>query len=121
MTPEDYTAFTRTTARYPHEAALEILCLGLTAEAGEVADRCKRVKLEGILTAEARESFLCNIGDTLWFCTRLLDELGYTLEDAFAHNVHKLTARKENGTLLDEHANDPGAYAPPPVRDLVPA
>lgn len=48
MTPEDYTAFTRTTARYPHEAALEILCLGLTAEAGEVADRCKRVKLEEI-------------------------------------------------------------------------
>ena len=39
------------------------------------------------------------IGDVLWYCATLADDLGYSLQQIAEMNVYKLQARKAMGKL----------------------
>lgn len=66
--------------------------LGLSAEAGEVADLVKKSQYNG--GSLHLGNLLLELGDTLWYVTALADRFGWTLEDLIVANVQKLEKRR---------------------------
>ena len=79
-----------TTAIYPREQAIIYPTLGLTGEAGEVANKVKK-----ILVSEIK----AEIGDCLWYIAVLASDFGIKLSDIASANLEKLEKRKERGTI----------------------
>lgn len=75
--------------------------LGLTGEAGEVADKIKKVlrDKEGIFDNATKEEIAKELGDVLWYIAALSRDLGYTLEEIAKLNLDKLFSRRERNTL----------------------
>lgn len=72
--------------------------LGLTGEAGEVADIIKKVVHHGRdLDAELEAKLKKEAGDVLWYLAHLCNVLGWSLSEVAALNVQKLRARYPNG------------------------
>ena len=101
ITQYDYMEFTRSTAVYPKERELEYLALGLTGEAGEVANKVKKVIRDesGEASFDTRMKIIDEVSDCLWYLTRLCDCLGTDVASVMEYNVAKLTARKNAGTI----------------------
>lgn len=110
MTPNDYQDFTRTTALYPGATnrtpeAIVYCALGLAGEAGEVSEKLKKlIRAGGGFDAlkdimPYRDELLKEIGDVLWYCARLSDELSFDLESTMRRNMEKLASRKERGVI----------------------
>lgn len=98
-----YQVATRETAVYPHSdtgdpEALSYCALGLVGEAGEVANKVKKILRDGD-TAELRTAIRGELGDVLWYAARLADELGVSLTTVAADNLDKLRDRKARGVL----------------------
>lgn len=97
MTPLEYTHFTKHTAVYPVDDAIVYPLLGLCGEVGELAQMAKREMRDGKpldLHAVGLE-----LGDCLWYLTRIADESGFTLQDIIDMNREKLTGRAARGTI----------------------
>jgi NTP pyrophosphatase (non-canonical NTP hydrolase) len=82
--------FTRTTAIYPPDKAMEYLTLGLCSEAGEVAGKVKKLIRD---TSWDRQAVEAEIGDVFWYLCRLCDELNINPESIFKQNYEKLSSR----------------------------
>jgi NTP pyrophosphatase (non-canonical NTP hydrolase) len=94
---------TKKTAIYPDACkgtvpAISYCALGLAGEAGEIANKVKKLIRDGD-TAELRDKIRAEVGDALWYLARLADELGVQLGDLAYQNVIKLQDRKERGVL----------------------
>jgi NTP pyrophosphatase (non-canonical NTP hydrolase) len=96
MTLNSYQIWTRTTAIYPPQEALEYLALGLSEETGEVAGKISKYIRDGTFNDEA---LLKEIGDVFWYLCRLADELGVDCEDILQRNKEKLESRLARGVL----------------------
>lgn len=96
MNLNDYTLFTRDTALYPPEEAINYLTLGLTSEAGEVAGKLKKRIRDG---AWNQLDYLSELGDVLWYVARICDEMGITVEDLAYMNSEKLKDRMNRNAL----------------------
>ena len=101
MQANEYQKRTIDTAVYPQAgtgASIELyyLALGLTSEAGEVAGKVKKMIRDSTMDTVG---MIHEVGDCLWYCARLADALGFTLEDTMRINYAKLTKRKDNGTI----------------------
>jgi NTP pyrophosphatase (non-canonical NTP hydrolase) len=90
-----------TTAIYPREQAIIYPTLGLTGEAGEVANKVKKIIRDGSnknddsMVSEIKSE----IGDCLWYIAVLADDIGCKLSDIANTNLVKLANRKEKGTI----------------------
>lgn len=74
--------------------------LGLTGEAGEVADKVKKyIRGDGELD---REAIGKELGDVLWYLSRLGQYFGYSIEELAFINWKKLYDRKERNQLQGE-------------------
>lgn len=96
---DEYLDEARQTAIYPREDAYAYLALGLNGEAGEVAEKIKRLyrdvhkkDFEGVDVAP-------ELGDVLWYLALLADEFGYSLEEIAEMNLAKLRDRRERGVI----------------------
>ena len=69
--------------------------IGIAGEGGELVDAIKKHVFYG-KTLDT-ENVVEECGDLLWYMTRLLDTLGFTLEEAMTHNNIKLKKRYEKG------------------------
>ena len=98
------------TAIFPKNKAMEYLTLGLTGEAGEIANKVKKFIRDGAsktshsyLTnkeyADKRTQIAYEIGDVLWYCAVLAEELDMDLGHIMEKNLEKLADRKKRGTL----------------------
>ena len=75
--------------------------LGLTGEAGEVAEKIKKMFRNdgGKLSDEKREDLKKELGDVLWYISQLSRLLGISLEDVAETNIKKLADRFERKVI----------------------
>ena len=92
----------RETAQYPNLGSNNIYpTLGLVGEAGEVAEKVKKVirDKEGIFDEESKIAIKKELGDVLWYVSNLCNEFDFNLEDVALTNLEKLKARNSKGTI----------------------
>jgi len=107
MTLDEYQQAALRTAIYPGERAVVYPTLGLTGEAGEVADKVKKTIRDfgGEFSEERRRAIALELGDVLWYAATLARDLGYTLDEVAAMNVDKIASRACRGVIHGEGDN----------------
>lgn len=74
--------------------------LGLVGEAGEVANKLKKVmRGDTPLTAEVKKAVGDELGDVLWYMAQLATELNLSFDQIAAQNIKKLYSRLDRGKL----------------------
>lgn len=81
--------------KQPFPAALTVCGLGVTGEAGELADRIKKIVFHG--HPIDREKLLEEAGDVLWYLAFLATVLGSDLGQIGERNLAKLRKRYPEG------------------------
>lgn len=106
MRLNEYQVAANRTAIYPHHGEQDFggLCytvLGLVGEAGEIAQKLKKVLRDkgGILDFHAKREMAEEIGDVLWYLAMIATELDFTLEELARINLAKLMSRQQRGVL----------------------
>lgn len=102
MELSEYQSKSRKTAIYPNVGDdIVYPTLGLAGEAGEVADKIKKIIRDngGTVTDEHRHDIEKELGDVLWYIAQLSTELGLDLNNVAQQNLNKLVSRKERGVL----------------------
>ena len=90
------------TAIFPKNKAMEYLTLGLTGEAGEIANKVKKFIRDGAAQDEylaKRIEIGYEIGDVLWYCAALARDLGFDLSEIAQENYTKLSDRASRGKI----------------------
>ena len=95
ITASEYQIQAKKTAIFPANKALEYLSLGLVGEAGEVANKVKKI----IRDKKIDIDIAGEIGDVLWYCAMLADYLDVNLGNIMENNINKLQSRKSRGVL----------------------
>ena len=90
-----------TTAIYPREQAIIYPTLGLTGEAGEVANKVKKIIRDGTNKNDEGlvQDLSAEIGDCLWYIAVLADDFDIKLSDIASANIEKLALRQKNNTI----------------------
>ena len=90
-----------TTAIYPREQAIIYPTLGLTGEAGEVANKVKKIIRDGSESKDEKRvsEIKAEIGDCLWYIAVLANDFDIKLSDIASANIEKLANRKTKGTI----------------------
>ena len=94
-----YQQVAKTTAIYPREQAIIYPTLGLTGEAGEVANKVKKVLRDGTEIKDVSKDIASEIGDCLWYISVLAGDIGWDLESIAKLNIDKLQDRANRGKL----------------------
>ncbi len=85
-----YMDFTRRTARYPKRREKEYLMLGLMNEAGEVGGAFKKEIRDHV---DNTDLIIDEMGDVLWYLTRLCDVYDLKISELMVNNIDKLLGR----------------------------
>jgi NTP pyrophosphatase (non-canonical NTP hydrolase) len=99
MRLNDYQRKAESTAVYPDEYRILYPTLGLAGEAGEVADKVKKVYRDGEPSMFHKEELAKELGDVLWYISILARDLGYSLEYVAQMNIDKLEDRMSRGKI----------------------
>ena len=97
-----YQKLARLTAQYPDLGSNNIYpTLGLVGEAGEVAEKVKKVirDKKGIFDEESKNGIKKELGDVLWYLSNLCNEFEFNLEDVALQNLEKLKLRSIKGRI----------------------
>jgi NTP pyrophosphatase (non-canonical NTP hydrolase) len=96
MSMNDYQQMAAKTAIYSSAHQLLYPALGLAGEAGEVANKIKKMLRDNKFD---REGVAAELGDVLWYIAALARDLNVDMQDLAMQNLEKLYGRKERGTL----------------------
>ncbi|HCX45214.1 TPA: hypothetical protein DGT35_01280 [Patescibacteria group bacterium] len=102
MTFDEYQEKSRETAVYPDLGSNFVYpTLGLVGEAGEVAEKIKKVMRDngGELDEERKEALAKELGDVLWYLAQLATELKVSLNDVADINIKKLQDRYQRDAI----------------------
>lgn len=101
MEVKEYSRRALATATYGVGNAILYPTLGLTGEAGEVAEKVKKVLRDknGVFGDEEKHDIAKEAGDVLWYINALANDIGYTLEEIMEMNITKLESRKQRGVI----------------------
>jgi len=82
-------------------SGLTYATLGLNGEAGEVAEKLKKLLRDegGVVSQDFKDATLKELGDVLWYVAACCEELGYAMEDAASASLAKLHDRAARGVL----------------------
>lgn len=107
MKLNDYQKEALSTAVYGSGDKIIYPTLGLAGEAGEVADKVKKVLRDnaGEFDEVQKVKIAAEIGDVLWYIAALSNDLGFSLEDIANMNIAKLKLRRSNNTIHGEGDN----------------
>ena len=78
--------------------------LGLVGEAGETADKIKKIlrDKDGLVSEEDRELVIKELGDTLWYIASIARYLGVPLSSVADGNIEKLESRYQRNQIHGE-------------------
>ena len=99
---KEYQEKSRKTALYPNIGNNFVYpTLGLAGEAGEVAEKIKKVirDKEGIIDDATREEIKKELGDVLWYLSQIASELNLSFDEVAEFNIEKLASRMKRGKL----------------------
>lgn len=101
LTLNEYQKKASETALYPKEHGMTYTVLGLNGEAGEIADKYKKVIRDngGVMSDEKKSEIAKELGDVLWYVAMAAHELGYDLDEVAKRNLEKLQSRKDRGKI----------------------
>lgn len=108
MNFSEYQKKSRETALYPNKDNNFIYpTLGLNGEAGEVAEKIKKVLRDknGIIDEQTKQELAKELGDVLWYLANLATELKLDLNEIAEKNIEKLFSRKDRGVLNGDGDN----------------
>jgi len=100
MEAKEYENFMSTSKVY-EDLPIIYPALGLNGEAGEVADKVKKVLRDnnGIFEKKIKQDILKELADTLWYIWATADDMGYTLSDVFEAGIKKVKERQKTNTV----------------------
>lgn len=96
MSMNEYQNMAARTAIYSSAHQLLYPALGLAGEAGEVANKIKKMLRDGKFD---RDGVAAELGDVLWYVAALARDLNVDLQDLAMQNLEKLYGRAARGTL----------------------
>ena len=102
MTFSDYQQNSKKTAIYPNVGSNFVYpTLGLAGEAGEVADKIKKILRDknGQINDTDRQEISKELGDVLWYVAQMATELNLSLDEVAQNNLTKLLSRLERNVL----------------------
>ena len=75
--------------------------LGLTGEAGETADKVKKIirDKEGKFSEEDKREIVKELGDVMWYLAGIARYLDVDLSEVAEGNIEKLASRKQRGVI----------------------
>lgn len=73
--------------------------LGLVGEAGEVAEKYKKIirDKEGVVDSEDKAALIKELGDVLWYVSTIAQYLEVPFDEIAQANIEKLASRKSRG------------------------
>jgi NTP pyrophosphatase (non-canonical NTP hydrolase) len=95
----DYETWQHEMARYPIDkpdlGGLHYTVLALVGEAGEVANRLKKIIRDegGEVSVAAKYDLLLELGDVQWYLSACAKELNSSLDQVMELNIEKINAR----------------------------
>jgi NTP pyrophosphatase (non-canonical NTP hydrolase) len=108
MLANDYQSAALQTAIYPNQGQNLIYpTLGLVGEAGEVAEKVKKLIRDenNVLTDDVRTKIALELSDVCWYLAVLAYELDYSLGEVMQMNLDKLASRHERGVIAGSGDN----------------
>jgi NTP pyrophosphatase (non-canonical NTP hydrolase) len=108
ITATEYQRKAAETAIFPKEKALEYLTLGLAGEAGEIANKVKKLIRDGADREDYHAKLNAighELGDVLWYCAMLAREVDMNLGKIMEDNLEKLADRKARNRLQGDGDN----------------
>ena len=108
ITATEYQTRAAETALFPKQKALEYLTLGLAGEAGEIANKVKKLIRDGADREEYHAKLNAighELGDVLWYCAMLAKEVEMNLGRIMEDNLEKLADRKARNRLQGDGDN----------------
>lgn len=101
MTFDEYQKQAMSTAINPSRDfnALMYRTLGLVGEAGEVAEKIKKIlrDKEGVMNEQDKTEIIKELGDVLWYAQSLADILEVSFNHIAEVNLEKIHSRKKRG------------------------
>ena len=78
--------------------------LGLTGEAGETADKFKKIlrDKDGVMSDEDKGAVVKELGDVMWYVASIARYLDVPLSEVAKNNLEKLESRMERNRLRGE-------------------
>ena len=102
MNFNEYQKKSRKTAIYPDAGRNYVYpALGLVGEAGEVAEKIKKVIRDnnGKIDSKMKSAIKKELGDVLWYVAQMASELNLSLDDVAKGNIEKLFSRMKRNKL----------------------
>jgi NTP pyrophosphatase (non-canonical NTP hydrolase) len=100
MKIDEYQRLAGRTAVYPDKGAnLTYPILGLVGEAGELANKYKKILRGDAYVNNLKYGMIDELGDVLWYVAAVASELGFSLAEIAADNLRKLALREASGTV----------------------
>jgi len=98
---DDYQTEAYKTAVYPDNLSLIYPALGLAGEAGETANKIKKIYRDdnSVLTPERKVEIAKELGGVLWYVAAIATDAGLQLSEIATANLDILRSRQERGTL----------------------
>jgi len=86
---------------YPDDAKIIYPALGIAGEAGEVANKVKKILRDssGRMSEEVFLAIVDELEDVGWYIAAMCDDLGISMESVFTANLTKLYGREVAGTI----------------------
>lgn len=74
---------------------------GIAGESGEIAEKIKKIirDHDGVLSDEAKQEIIKEMGDVLWYLAVLAEHLGYKFDQVGRTNIKKLRDRQARNKI----------------------
>ncbi len=102
MDLNEYQKLAKETAVYPLDNEIIYPVLGLAGEAGEVAEKVKKVIRDDggdFSNPHHKHEIVKELGDVLWYLSAIASDLGVPMNVVAETNINKLRSRKERKRL----------------------